>query len=572
MKKSLPHFAFKYTINSISLRLIALILATVVPIVCLFIYSNGQSRKVLLSQVENTHRGMLQSYAYQLDFQLSNARSDVIAFTSTKTDPQIIAFSHDGYSAQYAKVRLKDMLEEKLLANSFISGYFMRIPEADGYENFLYTANARYAALSKESLQILLDKAISANSPQNKWQFHTINDEDYLFLFSGNADNIYAGAYLKLSSLLQIFVPSNAADSQLYLLSSAALHEFSERLADHTMLVSYPLSNADFSFAESFSQREILASFPFLQKYTPLISVLLIIMILLLIWFIHRIVTVPLLKLTTAMHQIQDGNLDFRIPQTRTANEFTLVNSTFNRMVSEIQGLKISVYEQQLKAQKAQLRNLQLQIKPHFLINTLNMVYNLIETSHLSPARQLIQYSVDFFRYMVKVDADLVPLNEEINHVRAYLGIQSLRYEGQFCYHIEVSPMIHDALIPPVMVQTFVENSMKYALTTTDILHIDIAVTSFEKDFFPYAKIIIRDNGTGYPEEYLSLINAGKNIVKKDGTHIGIRNTIQKLQLLFGEKANLHFYNQDGAVAEIIIPATFLIQDESESSNESELS
>lgn len=571
MKKTSFRPTVKYTLNSIGFRLLVFVLIIVIPIAGLFIYGNEQSRATLTAQVENTHQNMLQSYAFQIDFQLANARSDVLSLTITEADPQIVAFSQDGYSAQYAKIRLKKLLEEKLLTNGFISGYFMRIPEPDGYQNFLYATNAQYTALSRESLQKLLDEAITDNSLQNQWHLYTLDDEDYLFLFSGNPDDIYAGAYIKLSALLHFFAPSSVSDSQLYLLSTAALHNLSGQLANQTMLVSYPLSNAGLIFAESFSQQEILASFPFLQKYTPFITLLLVAMVLLLILSIHHIVTIPLLKLTSAMHQIREGNLDFRIPQARTTAEIFLVNSTFNHMVSEIQSLKINVYEQQLETQKAQLRNLQMQIKPHFLINTLNMVYNLIETSHLASARQLIQYSVDFFRYMVKIDADMVPLNEEIDHVKAYLGIQSLRYEGQFCYHIEVDPMIHDTLIPPVIVQTFVENSMKYALATADVLHIDITVTSFEKDFFPYARIVVRDNGSGFPDEYLTLVNAGKNIVKKDGIHIGIRNTIQRLQLLFEEKTSWHFYNQNGAVTEIIIPATFLMQDGSETADEPEL-
>lgn len=565
MKKIRFRSALKYTLNSISTRLLVLVLVMVVPIVGLFIYTNIQSRNILLSQVENAHRNTLQSYAYQLDFQLSNTQSEIVGLVTTETDPQIITYSQDGYSAQYAKVRLKNMLGDKLLSNSYISGYFMQIPEADGYETFLYTTNARYATLSQDTLQEYLVNAIDSGSLQNQWQLCTIGKDDYLFVFCGSPDNIYAGAYIKLSSLLQMFMPDNTDDSQLYLLPASALYELTGSLASDRILVSYPLSDADFSFAVSLSQDEILASFPFLQKYTLIISILLIAMVLLLILLIHRIVTVPLLTLTNAMHQIQKGNLDHRIPPVRATAEISLVNNTFNHMVNEIQSLKIDIYEQQLKTQKAQLRNLQLQIKPHFLINTLNMVYNLIETERLPLARKLIQYSVEFFRYMVKVDDDLVPLNEEMDHVKSYLDIQSLRYEGQFAYHIEVSPMIHDALIPPVTIQTFVENSIKYALTPTEVLHIHITVSSFEKDFFPYVKIVIHDNGAGYPYEYLSLINAGKNIMKENGKHIGIRNTVQKLQLLFGEKATWHFYNQDGAVAEIILPATFLIPDDSES-------
>lgn len=60
-----------------------------------------------------------------------------------------------------------------------------------------------------------------------------------------------------------------------------------------------------------------------------------------------------------------------------------------------------------LNTQKAQLRNLQMQIKPHFLINSLNMIYNLIGTDQIALARELIQYLVNYFHFMMKIDQDV---------------------------------------------------------------------------------------------------------------------------------------------------------------------
>lgn len=568
MKKFFYPIQPKYVLNSISFRLLLLILTMVVPIIGIFIYSNVQSRSILISQIKSTHENMLQSYAYQLDFQLETAASETVALAVTEDDPQIIATGTDGFSAQYAKVRLKNLLQNKVLSGSFISGYFMQITEADGYPCLLYTINSRFSAPDAETLTGLLADVKSGNLQIGSWFLYSISGEDYLFFLTRSEDTIYAGAYIRIASLLQLFSPSDSADSHLYLLPGRAVEELSGGLEAQTVLVKSSLENAEFSFAETFSLKESLASFPFLQRFLPLVSALLIALVLLLLLLIHGIVTVPLLRLTNAMHQLKGGNLDYRIPERKATSEITLVNQTFNRMAGEIQRLKIDVYEEQLKAQKAQLHSLQLQIRPHFLINTLNMVYNLIETGRQELAKQLIQYSVNFFRYMVKVEDELVPLEEEIRHVEAYLGIQSLRYEGQFDSLIETDPMLRGALIPPVLLQTFVENSIKYALQPDSTLHIRISITSFEKEFTPYVKLIIRDNGAGYPKEYLDALNEAKSIRKADGIHIGIRNTLQKLQLLFGERIEWHFSNRNGAVSEIILPLSFSEQAEEEPEEE----
>lgn len=548
---------FKYTINSVSFKLLFLILVTVVPLVALLIYNNNQSRSILLSQVDDTHRNMLQSYVAQLDNQLSTALSYTVNLAAYENDPQIIALSQDEAAVQYAKVRLINDMEEKLLSNNYLDGYFIRIEEQDGHITFINSTNWKHAITSSKALEDFVSSSIENGFTNTAWNLCSLNDSEYLFLMTDSGNSVWAGAYVNLTQLLKHFSPGSVPDSSLYFCAPDELPSFAEALSPDMRLVSYDSSVAEVTMTETFSRSEILNSLPFLQKYTVLVAVLLIVLVALLIVLIHHVVSKPLLKLTGAMYHIQNGELDYHIPETNSSTEIKLVNSTFNRMVSEVQHLKINVYEEQLKVQKSQLRNLQMQIKPHFLINSLNLVYNLIETKQLQLARRLIQYSIDYFRYMVRVDEDLVPLNEEIDHVRAYLEIQSIRYEKRFTYSISVNPMIDDMLVPPVMIQNLVENSMKYALSLNTPTDIQIKITSFEKDYFPYARIIISDTGQGYPEEYLNCLNAGEKIVKKDGAHIGIRNTVQRLKILFGEKASWRFYNDNGAVGEFILPATF---------------
>lgn len=555
-------YYFKYTLNSISVKLLSLILVTVVPIVILLIYNNNQSRAILLTQIEDTHRNMLKSYVDQMDNQLSTALSYVINMGVYANDPQIIAQSKEEAPIQYAKVRLTADMSEKLLTNNYIDGFFLLIQEQNKNTTFINSSNWQHTSTSTPTLKAYVDTCIEQGFLETKWQLCTFNDTEYLFVMASSNNNVWAGAYVRLSQLLTHFSPSTVPDSRLQILSSDGLEAFIEKLLSDTQLVSFGSSLTDAFLTETFSRNEILESLPFMQKYTILISILIVVLVVVLIALIHKIVSRPLLKLAGAMYHIQRGDLDYRIPEVPASTEIELVNHTFNQMVSEVAHLKINVYEEQLKVQKSQLRNLQMQIKPHFLINSLNMIYNLIETGHLKIAHTLIQYSIDFFRYMTRVDEDLVPLGEEIAHVKAYLEIQSIRYRDMFTYSIDVDPMISDMLVPPIMIQTFIENSIKYALSLSTILHIGIAVTSFEKEYFPYARIVITDTGEGYPKDHLDKLNSGHKIIKRGDAHIGIRNTVQRLKILFGDKASWRFYNDHGVVNEFILPATFAETDE----------
>lgn len=553
MEKKYP----KLSLNSISVKLIFLILMTVVPIVCLAIYNNNQSRTVLLDQVNSSRKNMLQTYVDQIDNQLNTALSYVINMVTYETDPQVIAIRIDNNAPQYAKVRLSSDMSEKLLVNNYMDGYFVRVDDSADQTTLINSVNWQHPTTANDVMAAFIQQQIDNGYPRARWQLCTIDGSPSLVVMADSSDNIWAGAYVSLSSLLSHLSTDDVAGSRLQFIDAGAMDGFERSLPADTQCVSVRLASADMLLTETFPQSEILGALPFMQKYTLLISVVVIVLFGILITCIRTIVSKPLMNLSNAMKEIQAGNLDFRIQETRASSEIQLVNTTFNRMVGEIQNLRIGIYEEQLKVQKSQLHNLQMQIKPHFLINSLNMVYNLIETAQLPLACRLIQFSIDYFRYMVKVDKDLVPLNEEIDHVKAYLNIQSIRYKDHFSYDIQVESFISDMQVPPVMLQTFVENAIKYALSFVDQLHINIHVSSFEKNYFPYAKIIISDNGGGYPEDFLDKLNSGEKIIKKDGTHTGIRNTVQRLQILFGPKASYRFYNDGGAVTEVILPATF---------------
>lgn len=553
---------FKYIINSIFVKLLCLIIFTVGPVAGLMFYNNMNSRQVLVEQVNDTHRNMLQNYVLQMDDQLSSALAYVLNLVLNENDTQLLAFGSEHTAKQYAVMRTKNALTEKLLSDRFIDGYFILANPGNESEVFINVPNSQNPATPGEVLKDYSKEYIEKGISSIQWDSVYFNNDEYLFVMASFEEGLYSGSYVRISHLLQCFEPGSVPGSALQLLSESSLKEYADGLEEDMQMVSFPSIHAGLIMVETFSQRPILESLPFLQKYTIAISVAMAILIVLLILVTQKIVIIPLFKLAMGMQHIQDNDLEYRLPQDHTSSEMHLVNDTFNHMAGQIKNLRINVYEEQLKVQKSQLRNLQMQIKPHFLINSLNMIHNLNSTGKIMLANQLILHTIDYFRYMIRVDEDLVPLTEELEHIRAYLEIQSIRYQDHFQYVISVDPMITDMLVPPVILQNFVENSIKYALSLTETLQISVQVTSFEKDYYPYAKIRLSDSGPGYPAEELEQLNAGDKIIKKDGEHIGIRNTTQRLKILFGDQASYHFYNDNGAVCEYILPATFQEFDE----------
>ncbi|WP_138750756.1 sensor histidine kinase [Paenibacillus sinopodophylli] len=540
--------------NSIFFKLFAIFIL-LLPVTGLFIYANYQSRSTLITQVHITHENMLQSYLIQIDNQLKNAVTYGINTAWFESDPQLALRNNESESA-LAKMRISLKLSDQILSSSIIDTLFV------------YTDN-EFISSSQNSLEIeertalksyVIQAAASINtsniSPKANWNLVSLYNHSVMVNLNQGDNGVLTGAYINLDRLLSHY-EKNDENSTLLLLPNTELKSLEATYSKDNLIITGTSSSAPISFAEIIPESNFMNTLPFMQKYTLALSVLVTLLLPFVFLLLRLYVVQPLQKLNRAMKHIQRGELHYRITPYRTSNEIAIVNHTFNQMMDEVQHLKISVYEEEIKTQKSQLRNLQMQIQPHFIVNSLNMVYNLIENKDHQTAKQLIIYSVDFYRYMVSVDADLVPLHEEVKHVSTYLQIQTIRYKDRFTYSINIDPMVEDMLVPPMLIQNFVENSIKYAIHMNKCIHISIKVNSFEINYYPYALINISDTGNGYPVSQLECLNHGKKIIDDNGQHIGLRNTVQRLALLFEGQAKWHFYNDHGAVSELILPARF---------------
>ena len=94
---------------------------------------------------------------------------------------------------------------------------------------------------------------------------------------------------------------------------------------------------------------------------------------------------------------ISEGNFETKITAATNLREIRILNNTFNKMVDEIKHLKIAIYEDQLREQKVRLQYLQMQIRPHFLVNALNSVCSMIDMKNEAGAREMCRYLARVF-------------------------------------------------------------------------------------------------------------------------------------------------------------------------------
>jgi len=188
-----------------------------------------------------------------------------------------------------------------------------------------------------------------------------------------------------------------------------------------------------------------------------------------------------------------------------------------------------------------ELKTLKSQLNPHFMFNALNSIRALIEENP-ARAKTAINQLSNIFRYSLKIErTETVPFEEEIKTVEDYLGLEQVRFEERIKYRIEYPPEVRNIEIPPMMIQTLVENGIKHGLSKLPEGGF-VNVTAKKENNF----LLIEIDNSGFVEDHALLQSKG----------YGISNTKQRLHLLYGDEAKFSIANINSHVkVKIILPA-----------------
>lgn len=269
---------------------------------------------------------------------------------------------------------------------------------------------------------------------------------------------------------------------------------------------------------------------------------------------LRRLLLNPLHSLTTTLQFIQSGKTEFRVPYNSKIQEVTEIAKTVNTMLDTIQQQKIKSYEQQLEIQHAQLQYLHLQIRPHFFLNCLNLIYSMAEEKKYSALQEL---TLDFSTYLRSIFQDSfqeIPLSTEISSVESYLHILQAGAQLPPRLELVLDTDATEVLIPPLSILTFVENSIKHSKRVDTPLLIRIKGSLLHSEEGSYLNVSICDNGGGFsPEQLIDLNRTRKQLYT--GHQVGISNIRHRFRLFYGEKASISFRNlSEGACVELFLP------------------
>ena len=192
--------------------------------------------------------------------------------------------------------------------------------------------------------------------------------------------------------------------------------------------------------------------------------------------------------------------------------------------------------------QKAEFKALQFQVNPHFLFNALNTV-SCVCRENPERARELLVILANYFRYNLDYDAYMVPMDEEMDHVRDYLELEQARFEEKLIVSYDV-PEHMDIKIPTLILQPIVENAVRYGINREGKRIVSIQAKETEDGYLVW----IRDEGKGIEEEILEKLLNGKAI----GNSIGLSNVHKRMKSNYGEEYGLHIVSSaEGTCVEL---------------------
>lgn len=257
---------------------------------------------------------------------------------------------------------------------------------------------------------------------------------------------------------------------------------------------------------------------------------------------LEAVIIIPILEASKTIGLIK---LYFRKAQHIRPVELMLAEGLGQLIENQLKTIKTERLE--LHTRDAELSNLQAQINPHFLFNTLHMIAALFRKDP-EKARHITVQLAHFMRFNLKlVSTHLVPLEKESEHVKAYIAIIQTRFTSRLQINFTEPEGISHLLIPPSSIQPLVENSVSHGLEhVTEGGRIDVTMERKGDRM----KICVRDNGRGFSEEILSRVG---NVVLTEKQHggTGLYNVNQRLINLLGEEARLHVRNLPGSGSEV---------------------
>lgn len=517
---------------SITIKIAFLILLFVFPLNIFVIINNVRLVDSVKGQVEASVENVVQMYTNQLDLQIERADEYIYEMFLQDPDGVTMCAQKGDLAYENAKLRCRSELFQKANKSGSADGYFFYLGQADELIFAIRNSYSSYREVMKEYLSIPENRVV-----EKRWQLLEAEGLQWLICVR-ELNGTYFGSFINLDEAKAQMLETLAnQDYEIIFTNEVRSEKNDEELyveiePEHAaiMIQTTALNNPMMSQLSVGSQVELLIAFLTLT-FIPILYYLL-----------QKLVVNPLRSLNEAHRQLEHDNPDYRITETGNSKEFGEAFSSFNEMADNIHDLKIENMEKELNRRRMELENLQLQIRPHFLLNTFNLIFNLVQKKQDQGASDIIVYLSEYFRYIFRSQKELELFEKELHLIEGYMNAAKMRYPDGFTVSYQMDPEIHMVRVPPLLIHNFIENIIHHGLVRGRLVHIMLCGAYLE------GKVIfeISDDGRGMEKEVVESINS-ESFERKDGKlHVGVQNSLRRLKWFYGEEAVIKVESESG--------------------------
>nr|WP_261771708.1 sensor histidine kinase [Paenibacillus xylanexedens] len=281
-------------------------------------------------------------------------------------------------------------------------------------------------------------------------------------------------------------------------------------------------------------------------------------------FIISRSVIKPIHKLLRSMQKAPSGNFR-KVKVELNSYEFEQLYSGYNQMIEQIEQMLSRIIREQQTIRRAELNTLQAQIKPHFLYNTLDSITSLAMSGMNDKVCEMLEALGSYYRLSVSKGNEVIRLREEVEIVRHYLTIQQVRYPGVFEVRYDIDPDCEQAMIPKLVLQPLVENSLYHGIRakgSSGIIRIQAQQSGDS------VTLTLTDNGAGMSEEQVQQIQRTEKHKFLRPVHdqsesnsnvnasFGLWGTIERLRIFYDREdvLNLKSVPGKGTIITVTIP------------------
>lgn len=251
--------------------------------------------------------------------------------------------------------------------------------------------------------------------------------------------------------------------------------------------------------------------------------------------YLYQYIHKPLNRLVRAFRKVEQGDVSVQIHH-ESRDEFQYIYTRFNAMLDNLKSLIDQVYKQQILTQRAELKQLQSQINPHFLYNSFFILNTMTRLRDYDQVEHFANQLGEYFQFVTRNQSDEVPLAKEIQHAKVYAEIQEMRFANRVSVSFDDLPENGGhVMVPRLILQPLIENAFEHGLEKKSKGgQLDVR---FELEG-SMLRLIVEDNGEQVDEEAIAKMNKSLKTLEND-EKTALINIHHRIRLKFGNDSGL---------------------------------